>query len=185
MFLGLLEKLVGVVQGIRMRRRRSNLLARGMRIGRDVNLPASTWIDRDFCYLISIGDRSRLAEECLLLAHDAQMDEFLDAGRIGRIVINSDCSIGARTTVLPGVEIGPRTVVAPNSVVARSLPPDSYCGGNPARVISTIDEYVSQHRRAMQQLPTYDRPSYEELQKSPGGRETLRTRLIDGGYVSQ
>jgi acetyltransferase-like isoleucine patch superfamily enzyme len=59
----------------------------------------------------------------LILAHDAQMDEFLDAGRIGRVVIRSHSHIGARTVILPGVEIGPRTIVGANSVVSQSLPP--------------------------------------------------------------
>ena len=35
-------------------------------------------------------------EECFILAHDAQMDEFLDAARIGRVIIHQSCHIGSR-----------------------------------------------------------------------------------------
>jgi UDP-3-O-[3-hydroxymyristoyl] glucosamine N-acyltransferase len=154
-----------------------------MQMGAHVHLPASTWIDRDFCYLISIGDGSVFGEECLILAHDAQMDEFLDAGKIGRVVIGANCHIGPRTTIMPGVEVGAGTVVAPHSVVLRSLPPDSYCGGNPARVLSTLAELVAEHRDAMRNLPRYDCPTFDRLRSNDDTRRELRDSLAKGGYL--
>ena len=68
----------------------------------------------------------------------------------GRALINCGSFTldgGARTVVLPGVEIGPRTIVASNSVVTRTLPPDSVCAGNPARPFGSLDQYLEQHRR--------------------------------------
>ncbi len=91
----------------------------GMRIGRNVWLPSSTWIDTSHCFLISIGDNCGFGEECFILAHDAQMDEFLDATRIGRVVIHESCHIGARCVILPGVEIGPRAIVGSGSIVTK------------------------------------------------------------------
>jgi maltose O-acetyltransferase len=117
-----------------------------MHLGADVWLPDSTWIDPDYCFLISIGDHCGFGAECLILAHDAQMDEFIDAARIGRVIIHPSCHIGSRTVILPGVEIGPRTIVAANSVVSRSLPPDTVCGGAPARVICSLEDYLAKHR---------------------------------------
>ena len=74
------------------------------------------------------------------------MDEFLDAARIGRVVIHESCHIGARSVILPGVEIGPRTIVGAHSVVSRSLPPDTVCAGSPAKVVCTLEEYLQKHR---------------------------------------
>ena len=68
--------------------------------------------------------------------------------RIARVVIHDSCRIGARTTILPGVEIGPRTIVFAGSVVSRSLPPDTVCAGSPARPIGTLQSYVDSHRTA-------------------------------------
>ena len=130
----------------RVDRRWRRLRALGMHIGDDVWLPASTWIDSSFCFLITIGDHCGFGEECLILAHDAQMDEFLDAARIGRVVIHESCHIGARSVILPGVEIGPRTIVGAHSVVSRSLPPDTVCAGSPAKVVCTLEEYLQKHR---------------------------------------
>ena len=118
----LIEIVAGVrdrLQRFRVNRRWAKLCENGMHLGADVWLPDSTWIDPDYCFLISIGDHCGFGAECLILAHDAQMDEFIDAARIGRVIIHPSCHIGSRTVVLPGVEIGPRTIVGANSVVSR------------------------------------------------------------------
>ena len=155
---GLIDFIAGLhnrVQRFRVNRRWAKLCENGMHLGADVWLPDSTWIDPDYCFLISIGDHCGFGAECLILAHDAQMDEFLDAGRIGRVVIHSSCHIGSRTVILPGVEIGPRTIVGANSVVSRSLPPDTVCAGAPARVVCSLEDYLAKHRARLASLPTF------------------------------
>jgi maltose O-acetyltransferase len=154
--LDLASRVKARLDGYRLERRWESLRRMGMRIGHNVNLPASTWIDTSHCYLISIGDHSGFGEQCLLLAHDAQMDEFLDAARIGRIIIHPSCHIGSRTTILPGVEIGPRTIVGAGSVVSHSLPPDTVCAGSPASVLCSLEEYLASHRQRLASRPKFD-----------------------------
>ena len=169
---------------LRTRRRLEVLVARGMRLGDDTDLPASTWIDAAHCYLISIADHCRFGEQCLILAHDAQMDEFLDAGRLGRVTIHAWCQIGARTCIMAGVDIGPRTIVMPNSVVTRTLPPDSVCGGNPARVLASLDEYLEARRSELARLPRFDAGAFERMSTTPEGRAALAASLsLSGGFV--
>lgn len=146
------------------------LASMGMHIGRDVWLPDSTIIDVSHCFLISIGDHCGFGEGCLLLAHDAQMDEFLDAARLGRVIIHESCHLGARTIVLPGVEIGPRTIVGAGSVVTRSLPQDTVCAGNPARIICSLDEYLDKHRNRIALGSTFDYDKYDIRAITPEGR---------------
>jgi maltose O-acetyltransferase len=160
----LLEQAVRIkdrIDRLRVARRWATLRARGMRIGDDVWLPASTWIDTDHCHLISIGDHTGLGEECMILAHDAQMDEFLDAARIGRVDIRESCHIGARCVVLPGVQVGPRTIVGANSVISRSLPPDTVCAGSPARVLTSLEDYLQRHREQIGRLPNFAYDLYD------------------------
>jgi maltose O-acetyltransferase len=152
---------MGHLNALRTRRRWSNLQALGMKIGRNVLLPDSTWIDVSHCFLIEIGDDCGLGEQCMLLAHDAQMDEFLDAARVGRIRIRPSCHIGSRTVILPGVDIGPRTVVGANSVVSKSLPPETVCAGAPAKVICTLEEYLRKHRQRLARLPNFEYLLYD------------------------
>ncbi|MBQ9170545.1 MAG: acyltransferase [Bacteroidaceae bacterium] len=55
--------------------------------------------------------------------------------------IEDYCWIGMNVVVLPGVHLGPRTIVGAGSVVTKSFP-DGYCviAGNPARIIRELDK---------------------------------------------
>lgn len=57
--------------------------------------------------------------------------------RLG-IRIGKNCWIGAKVTVLDGVEIGDNCVIAAGSVVNKSIPPNSVAAGVPARVLKEI-----------------------------------------------
>lgn len=145
---------------LRQNRRWEKLRDLGMTIAEDAVLPASMSIDTSHCFLIRIEARCVFGERCLILAHDAQMDEFIDAARIGRVVVHPDCHIGHRTVILSGVEIGPRTVVAPNSVIAKSLPPDTYCAGSPARPLLSLEDYLEEQRQEMNRRPNFSCDQY-------------------------
>jgi len=60
---------------------------------------------------------------------------------IGRpIVIERGVWIAAGATVIGGVTVGENSVVAAGSVVTRDVPPNTLVGGNPARVIRSIND---------------------------------------------
>ncbi|MCA9970946.1 MAG: acyltransferase [Anaerolineales bacterium] len=54
------------------------------------------------------------------------------------VVIGDGCWIGARATILPGVTIGPGSVVAAGAVVTKDVPPNTLVGGVPARVLRPL-----------------------------------------------
>jgi maltose O-acetyltransferase len=164
----------------RLKRRWEKLRAMGMHIGQGVNLPASTWIDTSHCFLISIGDWCGFGEQCLIMAHDGQMDEFLDAGLIAKVTIHESCHFGSRTVILPGVEVGPRTIVGANSVVSKSLPPDTVCAGVPAKVICTLDEYLSRHRERLAQNRQFPWTEYNLHAATPERVQEIRQALERG-----
>lgn len=179
------SSLIERYHGWRQRRRCRALRAAGMHIGQFVNLPYSTWIDVSHCHLISIGDRCGFGEECLILAHDAQMNEYIDATRIGRITIHQSCHIGSRCVILPGVEIGPRAIVGANSVVSRSIPPDSVASGSPAKVICSLQEYLEKHRARLADSPSWPYLEADSRFLSADGRREMRDRLRDrDGYIT-
>lgn len=168
----------------RLARRWRTLQAMGMHIGKDVWLPGTTAIDTSHCYLISIGDHCGFGEHCLILAHDAQMDEFLDAARIGRVKIHESCHIGARTVILAGVEIGPRTIVGANSVVSKTLPPDTVCAGNPAKVICTLEEYLEKHRARLNRMKKFEYMQYDMRYLTPERRaEVIAAVAHEDAYM--
>ena len=163
---------------------------KGMHIGKGVNLPMSTWIDTAHCFLISIGDNCGFGDECLILAHDAMPNEYIDATRIGRVVIHESCHFGARTVILPGVQIGPRSIVGSNSVVINDIPPNSLAAGNPAKVICSLDEYLEKQRQKMKTAPLFPYKEYAHQYLTPEKMREMIAKLdktsgyITGGYTA-
>lgn len=163
----------------------------GMQIGANVNLPRSVWIDTSHCHLISIGDDCGFGDGVCILAHDALANEYLDATRIGRVVIGASCHIGARSVILPGVEIGPRTIVGANSVVTRSLPAGVVAAGNPAKVICTLEEHLARVRQKLENAPKFAYRDSDIRRMSDEEKARMREALargdgyIVGGYTAQ
>ena len=172
-----LAGLPGRLDTWRNERRWRQLRALGMTIGRQVNLPRSTWIDTSHCHLISIGDCCGFGEGCVLLAHDAMCNEWLDATRLGRVTIHESCHFGARAIVLPGVEIGPRAIVGSGSVVTRSIPPDSVAAGNPARVICSLEALLDKQRARMKDAAIWEYAQMDLTRMGEAFRDNMREAL--------
>lgn len=172
----------GSLDRVRLERRWARLRQLGLQIGEDVALPEDTWIDSAHCHLISIGNNCGFGPGCLILAHDAQMDEFLDAARLGRVVIHESCHIGARCIILAGVEIGPRTIVGAGSVISKSLPPDTVCIGSPAAPVATLEDYLARHRRKLEKATKFPYDRYDQSVITEAGREEM-IAACDAGDV--
>jgi acetyltransferase-like isoleucine patch superfamily enzyme len=56
------------------------------------------------------------------------------------IVIERNVWIAAGVTIIGGVTVGENSVIAAGSVVTGNVPPNTLAGGNPARIIRSIDE---------------------------------------------
>ncbi|MDH5570134.1 MAG: acyltransferase [Gammaproteobacteria bacterium] len=193
MVFDILSKLKEVVERKREIRKMDWLQDRGMHIGKDVFIPISTWIDASHCYLISVGDRCRFGPNCVLLAHDATMNELLDAGKIGKITIHESCSIGFGTIILPGVEIGPNVIIGAYSVISTNIPPGSIVTGNPAKVVGKIKDFERYHRMLMKKQPLFPYDKYGSHTLPEQRRKEIMDSLgenpnscgyITGGYTA-
>ena len=170
-------------------RRLEKLQDRGMTIGKDVFIPLSTWIDVSHCYLISIGDRCRFGPNCSILAHDATMNEFLDAGRIGRVTIHESCSFGFGTIIMPGVEIGPRVIAGAYSIITTNIPPDSVVANSGTRIVGKLQDFLRFHKMSMRVQPRLAYKDYGAHELSAEKRAELSKAMglassayITGGY---
>lgn len=56
------------------------------------------------------------------------------------IHIGDEVWIGSHVTILPGVTIGDRAIIAAGAVVTQDVPADMVVGGVPAKIIKQIDE---------------------------------------------
>ncbi len=97
-------------------------------------------------FLVTIGDNVTIAGGAILLTHDNSVIKCdLNAtDYFGRVTIGDSCFVGMNSILLPGVELGDRTIVGAGSVVTRSFPKGNVViAGNPARAICTIEEFCA------------------------------------------
>lgn len=96
--------------------------------------------------LTRIGNNVGLSD-CTLIGHDGVValielafGKHLDS--VGYIDIRDNSFIGHGAIVMPRVTIGPNAIVAAGAVVTKDVPPNSVVGGNPAKVICTLEALV-------------------------------------------
>lgn len=129
-----------------VRGRVHGLVARGLRLGRDVVLMPGVEIDAAYPWLVEIEDGCRLSEGVRILTHDATTFAELGVTRVDRVRILRGSFLAERVVVLPGVTIGPGAMIAAGAVVTRDVGEGMLAAGNPARVYGRWDEYLARQR---------------------------------------
>ncbi len=129
----------------------------GVRIGKNCDILNSVKNFGTEPWLIEIGCRVTLTEGVLLLTHDGANRVFRDrlaasspwGNLFGTIRILDNCFIGANSIIMPGVQIGPHSIVGAGSVVTKDVPPQTVVVGVPAQTLCTLDEYIERYERQM------------------------------------
>ncbi|KAF5008609.1 hypothetical protein FDECE_5117 [Fusarium decemcellulare] len=94
---------------------------------------------------VRIGDHVNIGPNVTIISvgHSHGVDENGKRFSNGSDVTIGDCAwIGARATILPGVEIGSHSIIGAGSVVTRDVPAYHVAHGNPARVQRKIKDEV-------------------------------------------
>lgn len=68
--------------------------------------------------------------------------------KVGCIEIRDNVFVGAGSTLMHGISVGPNAIIGAGSIVTRDVPPNSVVAGVPARVIGTYDDYVAKRCEA-------------------------------------
>lgn len=91
---------------------------------------------------VVIGDFVILSPNCMLLDANIDVDHLTATGgrkhTPGSVKVGDNCWIGAGAIILPGVTLGPKTIVGAGSVVTKSFDGDAVIAGNPARIIKKL-----------------------------------------------
>lgn len=107
-----------------------------MKVGEHTAFALMVMPDVMFPEKITVGENSIIGYNTTILAHEYLIDEY----RVGEVHIGNEVMIGANTTILPGITIGDRAVVAAGSVVHKNIPTGYFVGGNPMQTIYTKEE---------------------------------------------
>lgn len=120
----------------------------GVKVGDYTTISIHDWSSEP--YLVTIGSHVQITRCVSIHTHGGGnavrlMDPDFDV--FGKVVIEDWCYIGAYSQIMPGVTIGKGSLVAAGSVVTKSVPPRSVVGGNPARVLCSIEEYLERNKK--------------------------------------
>ena len=96
---------------------------------------------------VRIGNHCLIAGEVVIRDYDGHPINYSDRRNrkpisdvnIGPVIIEDDVWVGYRATILKGTKVGARSIIAAESVITRDVPPDCVVGGNPAKIIKTLD----------------------------------------------
>ncbi len=133
---------------------------KGVKVGSDCRIYIRKFGSEPF--LISIGDRVTVTSGVVILTHDGSTGLVRNSnGRryqhYSPVSIGDDVFIGVNAIILPGVNIGSRSIIGAGAVVTKDVPEGSVVVGNPARQIKKFDEYCEHVKLVC--------PNDEELQK--------------------
>jgi len=95
-------------------------------------------------FLVKIGNHVGISANVLFITHNIGWtfrQEIPDLQVFGRIILEDNSTIGPNSIILPGVTVGKNSIVGAGSVVTKDVPPDVVVAGNPAKIITGIEEY--------------------------------------------
>ncbi len=121
----------------------------GVQFGDNTTFASCFWSEAE-PFLIKIGSNCQITHGVKIFTHGgsqvARM-KFPKFDCFGRVIIGNNVYIGNNALIMPGVTVEDNVLIAAGSVVCRSIPSGSVVGGNPARFICTVDDYVKKNNQ--------------------------------------
>lgn len=132
-------------------------------------------------YLVTIGNNCQITMGVRFFTHGGGQvirNVIPNFDAFGKINIGNYVYIGNNSLIMPGVTIGDNVLIAAGSVVTKSIPPGYVAGGNPARIICTLEEYMARNKRFNTNSKSLSKKEKKELLRS-----LPEDRFIKKGYM--
>lgn len=129
------------------------VILEGAKIGKDCNICAHSLIEGD----VVIGDRVTI-KSGVFLWNGVRLEDDVFIGpnvtftndlfprskrhleEFENIIVGKGASIGANSTILPGIHIGSGAMIGAGSVVVKDVPSNAVVIGNPAKIVRYLDK---------------------------------------------
>lgn len=103
-------------------------------------------VDESSLPFVEIGENCRITEHVEILAHDYSYAVLRPTHNVmltktGVTKIGSNVFIGVYSIIMSGTTIGDNVIIGSGSLVTGQIPSNVVIGGNPAKIICTLDEY--------------------------------------------
>lgn len=96
--------------------------------------------------LLTLHDNVVVASNVTFITHDIidymNDDIYLEQHK-GCIEIFDNVFIGSNSSIMYGTKIGPNAIIAAGSIVVSDVPEGAIVGGNPAKVIGNVKDFVN------------------------------------------
>lgn len=118
----------------------------GVKIGNKCHIGIRDWGSEP--YLIKIGNNVAITRGVMLHTHGGARVArtiYPDFDVFGRIIVEDNVYIGSGSQLMPGVTIGEGSLIAAGSIVTKSVPAGEVWGGNPARRLCSVEEYIQRN----------------------------------------
>lgn len=129
------------------------LRKKGMKIGENFYAAQrNVIIDETRPWLIEIGNNVVITDRCNILTHGYDLSVIMNKsgdlyGSAGKVKIGNNVFIGINSTILKGVEIGNNVIIGANTLVNKNIPNNVVIGGNPCKIIMSLDEYTKKREK--------------------------------------
>lgn len=134
-----------ILSKVYLRIKLNRLKRQGVKLGENISITGKLRVGSEG-YLIEIGNDVTIAGADIL-THDGgirvirKLEGNPNLKKQGTVSIRNNSFIGKNSIILPGISIGPNSIVGCGSVVTKNVPPNTVYAGNPAKYICSIEEY--------------------------------------------
>ena len=144
-------------------------------------------------YLVKIHNNVRVAANVTFCTHDIIDGLFRNCPQyasdkdkyrftMGTIEVFDNVMIGANSTLMYNIKIGPNAIVGAGSVVTKDVPEGAIVAGNPAKIIGSFDDLAKRRAAAPKKATNSDSiekivADYWKNMEKQGGGVILENRI--------